>query len=84
MTREETFHGLNCWYKYSFEKLGWMLLAKNHGHKLQLDAYKNSVNELINHLTQKNKSTVDVDNKNDLKILLKNAKILKKYIDETL
>jgi hypothetical protein len=84
MTREATFHGLNCWYKYLFEKLGWMLLAKSHGHQLQIDAYKNSVNELINHLTQKTKSTVDIDNKNDLKILLKNSKILKKYVNDTL
>jgi len=84
MTREATVHGLHCWYKYLFEKLGWMLLAKNHGNSIQIDAYKNSIKELINHLHHKKKSIVDKDNKKDLQILFDNAKILKSHVDKML
>jgi hypothetical protein len=82
MHKGETFHGLNCWHKYLFEKLGWMLLAKTYNHDIQLEAYKNSVDELINHLNIKCKTIKDKDKKDDLKILLSNTKILKTYVDK--
>jgi hypothetical protein len=82
--RDATFHGLNCWYKYLFEKLGWMLLAKSYGHQIQIDAYKNSVNELISHLQSKKKSLKDADRKKDIQILLDNSKILKSHVDRAL
>jgi len=44
-----------------------MLLAKTYGHDIQLEAYKNSVDELINHLNSKHKTIKD--KKDDLKIL---------------
>lgn len=81
---DSTFHGLYCWNKYLFEKLGWMILAKSDGHKIQIDAYKNSINELISHLQSKKKSLKDVDRKKDIQILLDNSKILKSHVDRTL
>jgi hypothetical protein len=36
-----------------------MLLAKTYGHDIQLEAYKNSVDELINHLNSKHKTIKD-------------------------
>ena len=77
MHKDATFHGLGCWHKYLFEKLGWMLLAKTYGHDIQLKAYKNSVDELIIHLNNKHKTLKDKDKKDDIKILLNNAKNLK-------
>jgi hypothetical protein len=82
MHKDATFHGLGCWHKYLFEKLGWMLLAKTYGHDIQLKAYKNSLDELISHLNTKSKTIKDKDKKDDLKILLSNAKILKTYVDK--
>ena len=82
MHKDATFNGLGCWHKYLFEKLGWMLLAKTYGHDIQLKAYKNSVDELIIHLNNKHKTLKDKDKKDDIKILLNNAKILKTYVDK--
>ena len=61
-----------------------MLLAKTYGHDIQLKAYKNSVDELIIHLNNKHKTLKDKDKdkKDDIKILLNNAKILKTYVDK--
>ena len=82
MHKDTTFHGLGCWYKYLFEKLGWMLLAKSYGHDIQINAYKNSIDELINHLNTKHKKIRDKDKKDDIKIILNNTKILKLYVDK--
>jgi hypothetical protein len=82
MHKDATFHGLEGWHKYLFEKLGWMLLAKTYGYDIQLKAYKNSLDELISHLNTKCKTIKDKDKKDDLKILLSNAKILKTYVDK--
>ena len=59
-----------------------MILAKSHGNDLQINAYKNSVDELINHLNTKHKTIRDKDKKDDIKILLNNTKILKSYVDK--
>ena len=82
MHTDATFPGLGAWYKYLFEKLGWMLLTKTYGHDIQIKAYKNSVDELINHLNSKYKTIKDKDKKDDIKILLSNTKILKTYVDK--
>ena len=82
MDKDSTFRELSYWYKYLFEKLGWMLLAKKHGNDIQLNAYKNSVDELITHLNSKHKTLKDKDKKNDIKIILNNTKILKSYVDK--
>ena len=82
MHKDATFHGLGAWYKYLFEKLGWMLLTKTYGHDIQIKAYKNSVDELINHLNSKYKTIKDKDKKDDIKILLSNTTILKTYVDK--
>jgi len=82
--RDATFCGLNNWNKYLFEKLGWMLLAKQDGHKMIIDTYKYNINELISHLINKKKSTIDKDRKKDLDIILSNVKILKTFVDKNL
>ena len=59
-----------------------MLLAKSYGHDIQINAYKNSIDELINHLNTKHKKIRDKYKKDDIKIILNNTKILKLYVDK--
>jgi hypothetical protein len=84
MKHSATFHGLHGWYQEVFEKFGWMLLAKKYGYQTQIDAYNESLNELISHLNNKKKSLKDTDSKKDIQILLDNAKILKSNVDNIL
>ena len=55
---------------------------KTYENDIQLKDYKNSVDELISHLNNKHKTLKDKDKKDDIKILLNNAKILKTYVDK--
>ena len=41
-----TFRGLNKWYISMFEKLGWMVLAKEKGMSYKLPTYKTSLQKL--------------------------------------
>jgi len=53
--------------------MGWMILHKS---ELQITAYKESVDNLIIHLIEKNKE--------DIKIMLYNTRKLKMFIDKNL
>ena len=75
--RTVTFKGLNCWYKSMVEKLGWMVISKDHlknaehEHKealeLKLKSYKASLKSLHHHLAN---SIFNCEDKNkDLKIM---------------
>ncbi len=77
---QATMQGLNKWYVSMFEKLGWMVLAKNLGdmeHKI--NAYKESLNRIEDKIQCKIDTVKDSDKKNDLIIMLKNIKILKQH-----
>jgi hypothetical protein len=63
-----------------FEKLGWMLLAKNNEWNDKIITYKNSVNRLEEAIIFKHKNTKDEDRKMDLIIMLENVNILKQHI----
>jgi hypothetical protein len=59
-----------------FEKLGWMAMAKEHKNNLKIEAYKEGIKHLLECLDKKEQDTVDVDRKNDLKILQDNVECL--------
>jgi hypothetical protein len=80
---DATHHGLQEWYKMKFEKLGWMILAKNRGMNDKVMEYKNSVNRLEKAIEHKLKyHTRDGDRKDDLLIMMDNVEILKNHIDQ--
>jgi predicted ATP-binding protein involved in virulence len=79
---ETTFHGLQEWYKKKFEKLGWMILAKEKGQNDKIMEYIQSVNRLEKAIENKLKHTKDSDKKDDLNIMLHDVMILKQHLHE--
>jgi len=73
-----TMNGLNHWFEYKFEKLGWMALAKEHGNNLKVRAYLQSISHLKECLRDKIESAHDLDRKDDLKIMLDHTETLSK------
>ena len=53
-----------------FEKLGWMILAKEYGMKDKITTYKNSLRSLKEGILKKIKGMSDSDNAKDLEIIL--------------
>jgi hypothetical protein len=71
-----TMNGLNHWFEAKFEKLGWMALAKEHGHDLIVRSYLQSISHLKECLKDKINAVHDVDRKDDLKIMLEHTETL--------
>jgi hypothetical protein len=69
-----TYHCLHDWFKCEFEKLGWMVLAKNRGSMPgdkcdKVTMYVQGLGHLRDALKEKVDMTENVDNKKDLLIL---------------
>ena len=90
-----TFEGLNHWHHKMFEKFGWMILAKRevqHNHdaksrkhmREKLKCYVNSVERLCHALEEKLQTIEETDRRNDLEVLLMNAKTLYEFASKTL
>lgn len=73
-----TFHGLHHWLVYKFEKLGWMCLAKHHGHSLKINAYMDSIKNLRASLEKKLNELEEKDRKDDIQILHHNVCVLQR------
>ena len=76
-----TMNGLARWYKYMFEKLGWMILGKHYGKHLKIKGYLHSINELIKHAEKKLVDTEENDRKNDIQIIINNSYKLRKFAE---
>ena len=80
---EPTHEGLQEWYKMKFEKLGWMILAKERHMNEKVMEYKDSLTRLEKAIEHKLKyHTKDVDLKDDLKIMLHDVAILKQHVEK--
>ncbi len=81
---DTTFHGIQHWYKHLFEKLGWMILAKDNGMTDKTSHYLHSLKRIKTALEQKMKSTRDHDKKEDLHIMYDNICVLMKHAEQDL
>ena len=75
-TIDYTYPGLVKWYHAMFEKLGWIILAKEHGMTDKVATYKNSLQRLKLGIMKKHKDMENHDKTRDLDIMLKNVNIL--------
>jgi hypothetical protein len=73
---EVTTHGLNCWTRSMFEKLGWMFLAYTKGYTSELDHYIENIQDLHTSVKEKINEVTLPDNKKDLIILKQNVESL--------
>jgi hypothetical protein len=78
---EATFDGIQMWYKEKFEKLGWMILAKEHGYSDKIAEYKSSLRRLKQAMEHKMTHVTDSDRKHDLMIMYDNLKILMTHVN---
>ena len=73
---QATYTWLNLWFKSEFEKLGWMVLAKEKGMHEKVRTYVHGVQRLHDLLECKIQETMDKDRLDDLTIMLQDVKIL--------
>ena len=77
-----TISGIEKWYAHLFETYGWMALIKhkmdtepdmkNH-YNMKLECYKNSCHMLNSKILEKMSVVVEIDRKNDLRIMKNNV-----------
>jgi hypothetical protein len=77
---DATFHGLHIWYVSKFEKLGWMILAKEKGMNDKVQEYIHSLHRLHTAIHQKIQIIHDKDKKSDLQIMKKNVEVLLAHV----
>jgi len=77
-----TYHGLHCWSKSLFEKLGWMVLAHSHGHNDETNCYIKNIKNLEKAIKEKIEMIECEDKRNDLMILQRNVKLLLEHSEK--
>ena len=79
-----TMHGLQHWYKSTFEKLGWMVLAKEKGYDFKIVTYKRSIQHLLKSIDHVSSEYKDADRKHDLNVLKMNTECLWAFVQRSL
>jgi hypothetical protein len=79
---EATMAGITQWYVSVFEKLGWMVLAKNKGYNDKIETYKNSLRRMKECIENKLVSVVEEDRKADLRIMHHNLLLLIDHVNK--
>jgi hypothetical protein len=69
------FSTLIKWYEHSFEKFGWMFLARDYNYPMKITAYLESIKHLISDIELK-MDLVDSEKKKELEIMLRNSMTL--------
>jgi hypothetical protein len=79
-----TFHGLECFHKKLYNKMGWMVLSKAKGMSWKVSAYKQSINQLVNSIEHVMQEYRDQDRIHDMNVLHMNAKCLQEFVKKHL
>jgi hypothetical protein len=76
-----TYHGLNKWFKMSFEKLGWMILALKYDNPCKVRVYLDSLQHLRQSIQDKHSTVQEQDRKADLEVLLEQTNYLIEFAE---
>jgi hypothetical protein len=80
--KDMTIHALNKWYEAMFEKLGWMILAKDKGYNDKIRTYITSVHRLRDSLEHKVRHVKESDRADDLRIMHQNVLLLINHVEK--
>lgn len=79
-----TYSGLEHWIKHEYKHLGLMLMAKARGMNTKVKAYKESVHSLVRAIKKSMSEYKNSDKKRDLKIMLSQAELLERHMNDIL
>ena len=79
-----TMAGLHKWYVAEFEKLGWMVLAKEKGHDYKIVSYKKAIHHLLESIEHVMSEYADPDRKHDLAVLHMHTLCLQDFVKKHL
>ena len=77
-----TYDGVFYWYNKMFEKLGWMVLAKDKGNKEKISHYKHSIDRFLKTAEHIYKEYENHNRKHDVNVLLMNARALQSFVNK--
>ena len=75
-----TMKGIHHWHIRTFEKLGWMVLAKAKGYDYKVEAYKKSIDHLLKTINHVEAEYENHNRKHDLNVLRMNVECLRDYV----
>ena len=77
-----SYPGIVHWNKMVFEKLGYMVLAFNHGHYDATESYKECISRLIEAIEENIEKGVSNDRKSDYESMKNNLNILLEHCEK--
>ena len=79
---QHTIYELQKWAKKDFEKLGWMVLAKENNDNYKLLFYKKSLDHLLDAIANAIEEYDEDDRKHDLMVTWNKVKILRHFVSQ--
>lgn len=79
-----TQSGIDKWHDVMFDKLGWMILAKEKGLDYKVEAYKKSLVRLVAMIKHVSSEYESHNRKHDLNVTLLNVMCLKSFVEKHL
>jgi len=79
-----TLHGVQCWYKHAFEKLGWMVIAKGKGNDYKIVDYKKELTHLMQTIKHLSTEYTNPDKLHDLNVMYMEVCYLHDYVKKHL